>query len=332
MRNIIISIISLLLISCSLNKGQNEGFTHIVKSGDTLTGISQKYNVSEDEIKYQNDKYFTSIKVGERLFIPSPTLRPTTKKANSSSEKRLPVVKSKKGITYTVKRGDNLYRISKNFNMSLAELKKLNSLTSDHISPGDRLLISKATASKSKKSNTSKKKSSSSKNNITSTKSKTSQNSSTSKKKTTIYAEKKVGKISSFPREWEGEFILPISGKISSPFGMRNGRLHKGVDISAPPGTNIKVAYSGTVSYTGFLSDYGNVVIVKHGKDIATVYAHNEINLVKKSDKVNTGDIIGRVGSTGRSSGPHLHFEIRVANKPVKPNDLIKEINDLKPL
>lgn len=105
--------------------------------------------------------------------------------------------------------------------------------------------------------------------------------------------------------------VKPVSGVITSRFGGRWGRQHTGLDIGAPKGTKIKAAASGTVIFSGYSGSYGNVVKISHGSGIQTYYAHCSKLYVKKGEKVSAGDVIAAVGSTGRSTGNHLHFEIR---------------------
>ncbi len=119
------------------------------------------------------------------------------------------------------------------------------------------------------------------------------------------------------------KFISPVQGKIISEFGMRNGKMHKGIDIQAPEGENIKAAEDGVVIFSGFLKGYGNVVIIKHEGDFFTVYAHNRVNLVKEGEFVKKGQVIGKVGMTGNAQTPHLHFEVRKKTKPINPTDFI---------
>lgn len=127
----------------------------------------------------------------------------------------------------------------------------------------------------------------------------------------------------------ESQPVWPLKPTISSKFGMRKDpftsetRFHSGVDIAAERGTEIKAAMSGEVVMSCKMPDYGNVVAVDHGKGIVTVYAHNEKNLVKLGDQVEKGDIIGRVGSTGRSTGPHLHFEVRKNGTKIDPMEFM---------
>ncbi len=104
--------------------------------------------------------------------------------------------------------------------------------------------------------------------------------------------------------------IKPISGIITCRFGSR-GNGHRGLDIAAPTGTPIHAAAAGTVTTAGWNSSYGNLVIISHGNGIQTVYAHSSQLLVKVGQKVTQGQVIAKVGSTGNSTGPHLHLEIR---------------------
>jgi murein DD-endopeptidase MepM/ murein hydrolase activator NlpD len=118
---------------------------------------------------------------------------------------------------------------------------------------------------------------------------------------------------------WEQNFIWPISGTINSRFGPRGSSFHDGIDIAAPAGTPIHAVEEGEVIYSDQLRGYGNMVIVRHADGFLSVYAHNEKNLVREGQQVSRGEIIARVGSTGRVTGPHLHFEIRRRNKAEDP-------------
>jgi murein DD-endopeptidase MepM/ murein hydrolase activator NlpD len=99
---------------------------------------------------------------------------------------------------------------------------------------------------------------------------------------------------------------------VSSPFGRRWGRRHQGIDLAAPTGKPIYAAMTGQVVYSGWESGYGNSVVLQHGKGIKTRYAHCSRLLVKKGQLIPKGAEIARVGSTGHSTGPHLHFEVLV--------------------
>lgn len=113
--------------------------------------------------------------------------------------------------------------------------------------------------------------------------------------------------------------IWPCDGAVVSPFGMRSGRMHEGVDISCSFGIPNRAAASGTVIYSGWLGGYGNLVVLDHGNGLSTAYAHATSNVVGVGQSVSQGETVSLVGSTGNSSGPHLHFEVRVNGQAVDP-------------
>jgi murein DD-endopeptidase MepM/ murein hydrolase activator NlpD len=113
--------------------------------------------------------------------------------------------------------------------------------------------------------------------------------------------------------------IWPASGPVTSPFGWRWGRMHEGIDIGAAYGSPIRAAASGTVIYCGWESGYGNLTAIDHGGNLATAYGHQSSIVVACGQQVTQGQVIGYVGSTGHSTGPHLHFEVRVNGSPVDP-------------
>lgn len=116
------------------------------------------------------------------------------------------------------------------------------------------------------------------------------------------------------------QFAWPVAaGTVSSPFGMRHGAMHEGIDIAAPIGTPILAADSGTVIFVGRLRGYGNVVIIQHSGNYATVYGHNRRILTSAGTTVTRGQQIAEMGMTGRATGPNLHFEVRYANRPQNP-------------
>jgi murein DD-endopeptidase MepM/ murein hydrolase activator NlpD len=112
--------------------------------------------------------------------------------------------------------------------------------------------------------------------------------------------------------------IWPVNGPVVSPFGMRWGRLHAGIDIGAGYGTPIHAAASGTVIFAGWMGGYGNFVIIDHGGGLSTGYAHQS-SIAVGGGSVSQGQVIGYVGCTGHCFGPHLHFEVRINGSPVDP-------------
>ena len=124
---------------------------------------------------------------------------------------------------------------------------------------------------------------------------------------------------------------IPVAGTVSSPFGMRRHpitdqvQMHEGTDIAAPAGSPIRAFRDGVVEYAGRAEGYGNIVVLRHADGMKTLYGHNQENLVQAGDRVRAGQTIGRVGSTGRSTGPHLHFEIVREGERVDPSPYLKQ-------
>ena len=122
-----------------------------------------------------------------------------------------------------------------------------------------------------------------------------------------------------------GTMLWPAEGEITSPFGWRTHpifgtqRLHTGIDIGADYGDTVRAADGGVVIHSDWMGGYGNAVIIDHGNGISTLYAHNSQLLVDEGQSVSKGQAISRVGSTGYSTGPHLHFEVRQNGSPVNP-------------
>ena len=120
--------------------------------------------------------------------------------------------------------------------------------------------------------------------------------------------------------------VLPVTGRITSRFGERSSlrrSTHTGLDIACTTGTDIKVVSNGTVTFSGKKGSYGNLIIVDHGNGVETWYGHCSKLYAKVGDKVNAGDVISAVGSTGNSTGPHLHFEIRINGNCVNPQNYV---------
>jgi lipoprotein NlpD len=198
-----------------------------------------------------------------------------------------------KGVYHTVQKGQTLYRIANTYELSVEVLRRANHLGDPkNLQVGTRLWIPGArkvlqvTASKKSRSRTAKK------------------------------------KTSPTVKPRKGFLIWPTKGTLTSQFGMRKGRKHEGIDIAAPKGTPIYSAAAGEVKFSGWgPTGYGKMVIIKHKHHLTTLYAHNSKLLVKKGTQVKQGQKISLMGSTGRSTGPHLHFEVRNdthAKDPIK--------------
>ena len=124
---------------------------------------------------------------------------------------------------------------------------------------------------------------------------------------------------STAPAASGGTLAWPVLGSVSSRFGPRWGHTHSGVDIAAAYETTIHAAAAGKVIFVGWYGQYGRCVILDHGGGLTTLYGHASSILVHTGDHVQRGDAIAEVGSSGNSTGPHLHFEVRVAGEPRNP-------------
>ena len=193
---------------------------------------------------------------------------------------------SKSGTVHVVKRGETLYRIGKAYGVSYEELADANDIDDpSRIEVGQRLVVPGA------------------------------------KKQVPVdvVAPRDVRR-KQMPREPElppdkRPFTWPVEdAQVTSLFGPRGRSFHDGIDIAADEGTAVYVAADGVVAFADELRGYGRVIIVRHRDDYATVYAHNQKNLVEEGDKVKRGEKIALVGDSGRTTAPNLHFEVRKDN------------------
>ena len=197
-------------------------------------------------------------------------------------------VKKLDGIQHLVRPGENLYRIGKAYDVSFEELARLNGIRDPgQIRVGQRIFIPGATRQLPVE---------------------------------IITPAEPPAHSAPAPRESADDGLLwPVSGTINSSFGPRGASFHDGIDIAAPEGTRIHAIERGEVVYSDELRGYGNIVIIRHAAAMVSVYAHNQINLVREGQQVERGEVIATVGSTGRVTGPHLHFEIRKNNAAQDP-------------
>ncbi|MDR2179555.1 MAG: LysM peptidoglycan-binding domain-containing M23 family metallopeptidase [Synergistaceae bacterium] len=207
------------------------------------------------------------------------------------------------GIFYKFKNGDKIESVAKRYQVSVDKIRKVNP-TVDLVSlkTGNEIFLPGARPEAIAESYVAEKKSISS----------AGKNSKGSIQKTSR------------------SFRWPVMGKINSPFGWRRHPItrrrdfHTGLDIKASRGTVIRSSREGQVVYSGWMGGYGKVVVVEHSGGQSTLYAHCSSLLVKQGTKISVGQNIARVGSSGRTTGPHLHFEVRNGNSPVNPLQYLK--------
>jgi LysM repeat protein len=235
--------------------------------------------------------------------------------------------KERPGIWHRVKKGENLTVIAKLYDISLNDLKTINELNSDIIIEGQKLKISKNegieyTVAKGDSLWVIARKFATGIKDIMET------------NNISNYEIKYGERLKVYPgekwflakkRENSKPFTWPLDNKITSPYGYRlhpiygKKLFHSGVDIRGGVGEPIKSAGDGVISYSGNKSGYGKLVIIKHSLGYETRYGHCSKLLVNVGDKVKKGDVIAKVGSTGVSTGPHLHFEVRKLGKTINP-------------
>lgn len=273
---------------------------YTVQAKDNLYRISVNHGLTlKDLLQWNNFADVThAIHPGDRLIVKNPagaTLVPATPTENPE---QAPVAQAEPAVPdtviiqkiYVVQKKDTLYSIAKNNGMTVDELKSLNNLSSNAISVGQRIWLAGRPTN------------------------------AEADGKTVALTEAELQKSDRI----RGDLAIPVIGKVSSEYGLRNGRPHKGIDISAKSGTPIHAVLDGVVVFSGVQGNYGNVVVVEHPDFVMTVYAHNSRNLVKVNDRVTKGQLIGYVGATGNSTGPHLHFEYRIKGKAINPRKVVK--------
>lgn len=135
--------------------------------------------------------------------------------------------------------------------------------------------------------------------------------------------------VETFVPVGSAEMIYPLQGTITSEFGWRThpifggSKFHSGIDIAGDYGMEIKAARAGVVNHAGWIDGYGNTVMIEHGGGLVTLYGHNQSLAVSVGDKVKQGQVIAYCGSTGNSTGPHCHFEVRLNGEAVSPYDYL---------
>lgn len=318
-------------------------FEHTVQKGETLSTISSQYSISIEEIARANElKDPHRLNEGQLLLIPaSPQnaflVLEEVRRRREETERNLRRAEPVKTEEYAIKDGDSLWSIANTYGLDINTIFGCNELKNPHLlKPGMKLRIPNQDGIfyKVKKGDTLE----------------------GIAKRFGIYREAilsanaipddsslVVGLEIFLPRAKPlvsldrgglsgsvRSFRWPVSGRINSGFGWRrdplSGRrdLHTGIDIKAPNGRTVRAAASGRVVYAGWMGGYGRTVVIDHGNGYTTLYAHCSALLTKRGQRVSPGDTVGRVGSSGRTTGPHLHFEIRSNGSPVNPLKLLR--------
>lgn len=211
------------------------------------------------------------------------------------------------GIYHKIKKGETLYSISRLYKTEVDKLKEINNIADEtKLSEGDYIFIPDVKAPAEDNTGT-----------AVLSKEKNEGSDSVKKIEST---EKSSAKASS------SKFIWPAKGVVTSTFGVRWGNKHEGIDIGCPEGTQVFAAASGKVIFSGERGGYGLVIIIQHGSDLFTIYAHNSKILTSQGAEVKQGEHIALSGKTGRATGPHLHFEVRQGVKPVDPLEYLPKV------
>lgn len=283
---------------------------HVVRPGETLYHIAREYGTTVDMLVALNELDDPNrLRVGQRLLVSG-----------------VPLI-------HVVQRGDTLWEIARTYGVTVAQLKAWNGVVNaDRIRPGQELIVSAGSIEHRVRAG---------------------ENISAIAKRygVTVQSLVAVNNLAHPDRILAGQKLMipptgggavealarggahglrrrfelwPLEGTVSSGFGPRNGRMHEGIDIAAPHGSPVRSVAAGRVIYADWAGSYGLLVKIDHGGGIETRYAHNSRITVKPGERVSAGQVIARVGSTGRSTGAHLHFEVRVNGEAVDPRQWLR--------
>lgn len=298
-----------LLATASLPAGAT-ALEHEVRSGENLTFIARQYGTTVDRLIALNAlKNPNQLRRGQRLVV-----------GESRATEEIQV--------HVVKRGESLSVIAARYGVSPEQLAVLNSVSDpDKILPGQELVVAASAATHRVKPG---------------------ESVSVIAKSygVTVASIALVNRLKDPDRVRVGQVLTippmgggvaqalagtrsrtyrrtldrwPVRGTVTSEYGPRGGRMHEGIDIAVPRGTPIRAVAAGRVSYADWAGSYGILVKIDHGGGLETRYAHNSRLVAKPGDYVAAGEIVARSGSTGQSTGPHLHFELRVQGEAVDP-------------
>ncbi len=257
---------------------------HVVARGESLWSIARRYRVTVPALADANGlTEEATLYAGRKLVIPTPDSAPSESFTPSGAEAGASRVRS---TSIVVAQGQSIWEIAQEHGVSVEALVRANRLqNSDVIWAGQRLTIPPQTAA----------------------------------------PQRLVALAWQASHRLRAGLLWPARGLITSGFGMRRHpvfgtrRMHTGVDIGAPWGSPVLAADSGIVIFVGWLGGYGRTIRITHGASTTTLYGHLSAILVRAGQVVQRGDVIGRVGNTGYSTGPHLLFEVRMDGAPVNP-------------
>lgn len=254
---------------------------YTIVQGDTLWDISRRQGVELEALMRLNGLNERSIlQIGQQIQIPAS--------GGSSSLAGGSRTTTGGGTAYRVQAGDNMWRIARSRGVSLTALTAANpGIDPERLQIGQVIRLPESGSGGS----------------VSNTKAGGSR----------AAASSPGAAVKTVKLEW------PLKGTVTSNYGYRRSGNHHGIDIAADTGATIKTAAPGVVSYAGWLEVYGYTVIVDHADGRQTLYAHASQLLVSRGEQVRRGQFIARVGTTGRTTGPHLHFEVRVGGETVNP-------------
>ena len=269
--------------------------TYVVAQGDSLWSIANSQNVELDTL------------IGSNNFKTSARLRP-------GALLRIP---NQEGIFYVMKKGESIEAVSRRYGVSMSKIRAVNAEKNvASLKSGDEVFLPGARPEGLVEHKEPVK--------VADAKKPAPKTSAKTPAKASVQASKPTGGEVAV-RKAKGGFRWPIMGRINSPFGWRQHPItrrkdfHTGIDIKANRNDPIKAAGSGKVVYSGWMGGYGKVLVIEHSNGQSTLYAHCSTLLAGKGASVSSGQLVAKIGTTGRSTGPHLHFEVRNGNSPVNP-------------